>query len=238
MKDIKAIFKYKSADEKKLLEYGFKKTGKKGVLEFRKRLPESGFEMLVRYDGHEVSPEVIDPFDDGAYTLFLQETATGKFLGKINEEFFSTIEDIAEKCFHMSPFKERASQKVIEFAQKTYSSRLEFLWDDLPNVAVLRRNDTDKWFGIIFSLPKRRLGIDSDETVEFMNLRGDPDQIQSIIDSQKFFPAYHMNKKHWYTLLLDGSVKLAEIKTRIKESYALALKNHAAKKRLNRAKAE
>ena len=176
MKDIKAIFKYKSADEKKLLEYGFKKTGKKGVLEFRERLPESGFEMLVRYDGHEISPEVIDPFDGGAYTLFLQETATGKFLGKINEEFFSTLEDIAEKCFHMSPFKERASQKVIEFAQKTYSSRLEFLWDDLPNVAVLRRNDTDKWFGIIFSLPKRRLGIDSDETVEFMNLRGDPDK--------------------------------------------------------------
>ena len=93
--------------------------------------------------------------------------------------------------------------------------------------------DVFKIGGKIFMLSSELRGV------PFINLKSDPQKSllnQQIYPSIK--PGYHMNKKHWYTLLLDGSVKLAEIKTRIKKSYALALKNHAAKKRLDRAKAE
>ncbi|MCB0060800.1 MAG: MmcQ/YjbR family DNA-binding protein [Caldilineaceae bacterium] len=37
-------------------------------------------------------------------------------------------------------------------------------------------------------------------------------------------PGYHMNKRHWNTVLLDGSIAEAEIKEMIDASYALVAK--------------
>lgn len=45
-----------------------------------------------------------------------------------------------------------------------------------------------------------------------------------IPDGERFFPGYHMNKKHWFTVLLDGSVPDDEICRLLDESYVLAAK--------------
>ena len=55
-----------------------------------------------------------------------------------------------------------------------------------------------------------------------MNLKCDPFHAQELRD---VFPAiiagYHMNKKHWNTLILDGSLPASEITRLIDHSYAL-----------------
>ena len=58
-----------------------------------------------------------------------------------------------------------------------------------------------------------------------VNLKCDPQKSllhQAIYRSIE--PGYHMNKKHWYTILLDDSVPLEEICRRIDRSYLLAVK--------------
>lgn len=47
---------------------------------------------------------------------------------------------------------------------------------------------------------------------------------ENILDGVKYLPGYHMNKKSWYTIVLDNSVLTGEICQRIDESYSLALK--------------
>ena len=42
--------------------------------------------------------------------------------------------------------------------------------------------------------------------------------------AQTVFPGYHMNKKHWYTIILDNSISTSEICRRIDDSYLLAHK--------------
>ena len=49
-----------------------------------------------------------------------------------------------------------------------------------------------------------------------------PEQMNAMIDKKRYFPGWHMNKKHWYTIILDGSVSTEEICSRIDESYRLA----------------
>ncbi len=44
------------------------------------------------------------------------------------------------------------------------------------------------------------------------------------VDNHKYFPGYHMNKKHWYTICLDGSVEPVELYQRLDLSYKLAKK--------------
>lgn len=72
-------------------------------------------------------------------------------------------------------------------------------------------------------ISKQKLGLDSAEKVDILNLRIQPDYLASVVDGVRFFPGYHMNKQHWYTICLDGSLPIEEIYQRINASYFLAV---------------
>lgn len=63
------------------------------------------------------------------------------------------------------------------------------------------------------------------EGVANMNLKCDPLQAQELRDLfQSVKPGYHMNKLHWNTIILDGSIPQGEIERMIDHSYALVVK--------------
>jgi len=47
--------------------------------------------------------------------------------------------------------------------------------------------------------------------------------MEELLSNKSYYPGWHMNKKNWYTIILDGSVETEEIYKRIDESYRLAL---------------
>ena len=73
----------------------------------------------------------------------------------------------------------------------------------------------------MLTISRRRLGFDSDKTAEIINLKGRTEDIERLVDNKRYFPGWHMNKKHWFTVVLDGTVILSEICKRIDESYLL-----------------
>ncbi len=63
-----------------------------------------------------------------------------------------------------------------------------------------------------------------DEVPSRMNLKCDPDRAISLRDQHEgILPGYHMNKKHWNTIVLDGSVPADLVRTMIEESYELVV---------------
>lgn len=85
-----------------------------------------------------------------------------------------------------------------------------------------RRKDNKKWYGALLTVSRRKLGIDSDEIVEIIDLREEPDVLEKLIDNTRYYSGWHMNKKHWFTVVLDGSVLPDEIFRRLDKSYMLA----------------
>ena len=58
-----------------------------------------------------------------------------------------------------------------------------------------------------------------------MNLKCDPLHAQELRDLfASVKPGYHMNKRHWNTVLLDASIPQGEIERMIDHSYALVVK--------------
>jgi len=58
-----------------------------------------------------------------------------------------------------------------------------------------------------------------------MNLKCDPDEANALRDVfDAVIPGYHMNKKHWNTVILDGSIPVSEIERMIDRSYGLVAK--------------
>ena len=59
----------------------------------------------------------------------------------------------------------------------------------------------------------------------YMNLKCDPNQAQELRDLfESVKPGYHMNKLHWNTIILDGSIPQGEIERMIDHSYGLVVK--------------
>ena len=76
----------------------------------------------------------------------------------------------------------------------------------------------------MLTLSEDKLGLESTRQIEIIDLRYEKEHIAEIIDNEKVFPGYHMNKKSWITLKLDGSVEDDEIYRLIDYSYLLSKK--------------
>ena len=111
-------------------------------------------------------------------------------------------------------------ESILDFAAKTYQTKPEYPWQRLPDAAVLR-HPNGKWYGLIISVTKDRLGLPDDTSCDMLNVKCDPMMLGSVLLQKGFFPAYHMNKKSWITILLDGSVPLERVISALQMSYAL-----------------
>lgn len=60
--------------------------------------------------------------------------------------------------------------------------------------------------------------------MEIIDLRFQKENIHKIIDNNRFYPGYHMNKNNWISIKLDNSVETKKIFELIDNSYNLSLK--------------
>ena len=116
-------------------------------------------------------------------------------MGRISEE--SGVEKIVK------------TEEIFEYVQKQYGTVPEYLWSKSPDSVVLRHKN-GKWYAVIMTVEKSKLGLEGNDLVDIMDVKCDPEMTSMIIQTYGFLPGYHMNKQHWITILLDGSVSEAK----------------------------
>ena len=83
---------------------------------------------------------------------------------------------------------------------------------------------------LVFKLNGKMFALVDIEPGESCNLKCDPERAEEL--RSDFFaikPGYHMNKKHWNTVLLQGDVDEALLKELIDHSYQLVFQNFSKK---------
>jgi predicted DNA-binding protein (MmcQ/YjbR family) len=113
-----------------------------------------------------------------------------------------------------------SKEEIFEYVQKQYGTLPEYLWSKSPDSAVLRHKN-GKWYAVIMSVEKPKLGLEGDDTVDILDIKCDPEMTSMIIQTYGFLPGYHMNKQYWITILLDGSVSEAKTLDFLDMSYDL-----------------
>lgn len=122
-------------------------------------------------------------------------------------------------------FQSPITAGVVTYIRQTYDTEPEFLWMKTPGSAVFRHQANRKWFAaLLMATPGRRLGLAEELPVDILDLKCDPKLIGSLLAGGHCLPGYHMNKEHWVTVLLDGSVPLPEICSLIDMSYDITRK--------------
>ena len=111
-------------------------------------------------------------------------------------------------------------KEIFEYVKKQYGTIPEYLWSSSPDSAVLRHQN-GKWYAVIMNVERSKLGLNGDGTVEIIDVKCDPEMTGMIIQTYGFLPGYHMNKQHWITILLDGTVGESKILDFLDMSYDL-----------------
>ncbi|EFE85601.1 MmcQ/YjbR family DNA-binding protein [Fusobacterium periodonticum] len=221
MRELKDFIKDKKIDFKKLEEFGFKL--KDNSYYYHTSLLKNQFKMSVKISlDNSIFTEIIDTETTEPYILHLLEMKRSGYSEKVYKAYSEVLEKIQKECFEDERFKANYTKEIIDYINNKYGDKLEFLWEKSPKTAVVRRKYSKKWYAVILTISKRKFNLDSDELVEVINLHNNPEEIEKLKDNKKYFPAYHMNKKHWCTICLDGTVELKEIYKLIDISYELA----------------
>jgi len=112
--------------------------------------------------------------------------------------------------------------EIINYIKELYGAEPEYLWASTPDCAAIRYSGNRKWFAaLMMNMPKHKLKLAGNENVDIINLKCDPLLIGSLLDGKGILPGYHMNKEHWVSVLLDGSVSFEDICSLVDISYKL-----------------
>ena len=115
-------------------------------------------------------------------------------------------------------------EKLATYLADTYGSEGEHLFAKYPSFLVFRHNGNKKWFAVIMDILRKNLGLTGDGEISVVNLKCDPRLIGSFREEPGIFPGWHMNKAHWLSVALDGTVEDEKIKFLVDMSYELTKK--------------
>ena len=216
------VFQRKTVDIHKAILFGFVQNNSNYIYETDILDGSFLLQIIITPDGN-IDTRLTEKATDDEYTLY-KTNATGSFVGEVRKAIETILIQVADTCYNAEIFKSTQAKEIICYVREKYGDELEFLWEKFPDNAIWRRKDNEKWYGALLTVKASKLALEEDTMIEILDLRIKTEDIEATVDNQRFFMGYHMNKKHWYTLLLDGSIPTEEICRRIDESYLLAKK--------------
>lgn len=209
------VEKYNLSKEQ-LNGFGFKEEAEKLI--YRKEILDSSFLIEIVFVNNQLMVEVYDIEFDEIYSLFSVDSAVGETVQNIREH----VENLLSSILGLADESGKISSEVIDYCNNKYGGNYVNPFKKHPDILAFV-NEKNKWYALLSDVEYNKLNKNTDITtkVKILNVKYPPDRILGIIDNKNIFPAYHMNKKHWISIVLDKNIKLETIKELIDMSYSL-----------------
>ena len=211
------IFRCGKFNTDALIKYGFKKEQNKFI--YLKEFMNNEFKALITI-GDSVRGMVIDNNTGEEYFNIRIKDNIGNFSGEVLRQYKDILSDIKDKCFIQEYFMFGQTNRITNYIFLKYNDKPEFLWERSIHDGIFRNKNTNKWYGIIMNVDKSKVTFGSG-ICEVINLKIDKKKILSLLEKKGYYPAYHMNKKYWISIILDDTLSDKEIEEKIDESYKL-----------------
>ena len=154
------------------------------------------------------------------YALFDMPNSHSAFVASLREEVQQLIDEIKSKCFETSDLKD----DYIAWIKTQFGAEPDYPWPDDAPWSFVFRCPNEKWFALVMRIKYRQLGLTGDEEVWVVNMKSSQNEIPNLIDKKSIFPAWHMNKKHWITVLLTAATDFNKLCELTQKSWELVSK--------------
>ena len=96
-------------------------------------------------------------------------------------------------------------REFFAYCLNTYGTSPDYPFDEDFETAVFRHADNRKWYAIVMKVSRRKFEFDSDEVIDVVNLKLPTEMFGSFGATDGVYPAYHMSKFHWISVLLPDA---------------------------------
>ncbi|MBQ7173455.1 MAG: MmcQ/YjbR family DNA-binding protein [Clostridia bacterium] len=203
--------------EENLLAYGFTKEGDRFLC--KKPIRGGEFDLVLSIKDQSLSAVLVDADFGDEYRRIDAEEEVGTFVAELRDECEALLLDLRARCFRKDYFTTLQANRITALIETAYGALPEFLWDDSPDCGIFRNKESGKWFGIIMYVAKDRLIPKTTGKVDVMNLKLD-EFVEKAQTKAGVYPAYHMNKTYWVSVILDETLSDDEIMKLIALSFA------------------
>lgn len=217
----KEIIKKCILDKDKLIPFGFIKD--KDNYKYITNIMNNKFRVeIIINSNNELIGKIYDIETNEEYTNFRVENL-GSFSNSVKEEYINILKNIVSNCYISHYFSFNQTNRIVNEIIKKYNVSPEFLWDKYPSYGIFRSKTSNKWFAAILNVDKSKVINNESGEIEIINVKVD-DLVNDYLKEKGIFPAYHMSKKSWITIILDDTCKDEKIMELIDISYEIVNK--------------
>ncbi|MBO4897060.1 MAG: MmcQ/YjbR family DNA-binding protein [Clostridia bacterium] len=220
------VFKNKRFIFEKLKDCGFEKTD--GVYKYKTCFLKGDFKAEISVsDAGEVSGRVIDNMSGEEYSQLRSSAFDGAYVNSVRDAYEKLLIDMSEKCCRNVLFASDQANRVTKRIFDIFGVKPDFPFNEKPHEksGVFRHGDSGKWFALIMNIKWDRLLKNKNEnTVDVINLKINPVEGDKLRDINGIYPAYHMNRKNWISVVLNDTLSDGEVSELIEKSFDLTKK--------------
>ena len=208
----KALYGY-IPDFARLSEAGFVRSGEGWTM--KAGFMDGDFEAVIDIsaDG-AVSGRVIDTADGGEYLPLRSESRVGPYVSHVRDAYAALLLDIAGRCFVRRMFVSDQANRIAAMVKERFGEEPDFPFSakEYKAAAVFRNAGNRRWYGLIMNIPKNRLsGEKSSDPADVLNVKHDEAAIPKLLEKAGIYPAYHMQKRYWVSVILDDTLSDGEV---------------------------
>ena len=220
------IFKNTEIDKNLLQKYGF--TLSNGLWCYEISFMNEEFKAVIKIDKNGYVTGNV--YEAATQDIFLPLRVDGMngYAAEVRNAYINILKDIKEKCCHENVFISPQANRLAQAIYEKYKDKPIFPWDNFSG-GVFKNQDNGKWYAIVMNINIKK--IDKKMTGEFdiMNIKLDSEKIKELHKQNGFYPAYHMNKKNWISILLNETISDITLLQLIDESHAFTTRKSRAK---------
>ena len=218
---IAKILQNKKFNPIKLIVFGFQYVGNTYL--YVKTFEDYKLQLTIAIsETTSMSTKMVDLTSNKVYTKHLSDNEIDDYDQQIKKSYEMLLMEIIDKCFY-SIYKSPQVQDLIDYVADTYVHNLIFSEHHHYNISFWNRSDNKNIYGLLMTIPKSRLGLESHEEVDAITLRVSIDSFRFLVNHKNIFPGFPIRGKNWITIVLDYSISSEQIISLIDDSYCLAL---------------
>lgn len=223
------IFGQAKVDFAKLEKYGFIKHDR--TWRYESLFMDGAFKAVVYVDATGAfSGNVYEVEADDIY-LPLRVNSMEGFAFEVRKGYEQILQDILLHCCDVYCFSGVQANRICENIAKIYGDNPIFPWDKYSDYGVFKNPNNGKWYALVMNIDYKKIDAGKKGKVEVMNLKLNSEKILDLIQHEGFYPAYHMNKKSWITVLLNDTLSDDVIMGLLDESHAYTVKKAVSKRK-------
>ncbi len=169
---------------------------------------DGDFRAEITVDKGGVSGRVIDLQAGEEYLPVHYEERIGAFVGTVRLAYTDILTKIADACCEDELFIFPQTNRIASEILAKYGEKPDHPFSTAPTYGVFRCAKNRKWYGLVMDIPKKLVTgeKDANDIVEVINIKIGEEAYSDVTARPGIYDAYHMKKKNWASVILDGTV--------------------------------